>query len=115
MTCDSKGVATRMSFSTNRAGVNINWKTSKRLTTGSLIAVTSAKDMFQQEQHIIPGVVAARPLSLVGATVPEIDIFFPYHPIFDPLIEYVIVEDTTGFFEAQRHNLLALQKMTQEE
>ena len=107
-----KGLAVRMSFSTSRSHVNIAWKASKRLTTGSLIAVTPSEDMFQT--FIMPGVVAARPLALVDKAVPEIEIFLAYDTVIDPSIEYVIVEETNGFFEAQRYNLVALQKMTDE-
>ena len=112
MLSTSKGLATRLSFSMARSRVRINWKTSKRLTSGSLIAVTPANDMFST--RTIPGIVAARPLSLVDQKTPHIDIFFPYDAVVDPSIEYVILEDTTGFFEAQRYNLVALQKMTRE-
>lgn len=107
------GLAVRMSFSTDRSRVHINWKTSKRLSTGSLIAITPAKDMFRS--HIIAAVVAARPLSLIDEKIPQFDVFICYDAVFDPLVEYVIVEETSAFFEAQRHNLLALQRMTQEE
>jgi helicase required for RNAi-mediated heterochromatin assembly 1 len=46
----------------------------------------------------------------------KIDIFFPRpeETIFDPAVEYVILEETSSFFEAQRHNMLALQRMTKE-
>jgi helicase required for RNAi-mediated heterochromatin assembly 1 len=47
---------------------------------------------------------------------PKIDIFFPRpeETIFDPAVDYIILEETSSFFEAQRHNMLALQRMTKE-
>lgn len=103
-----------MCFSTFRAGVKIDWNTSKRLKAGSLIALSPASDKFKK--FIVIAVVAARPVFLLTQGIPMIDIFFPRaeETIFDPVEEYVMIEETSSFFEAQRHNMLALQRMSKE-
>lgn len=104
-----------MSFSTDRSQVNINWRSSQRLLAGSLIVIIPSNDSSRTlSEKIVPGVIAARPFLLLERQPPEIDILFPYDAVIDPLKEYTIIEETNGFFEAQRHNLLALQKMAQE-
>lgn len=61
-------------------------------------------------------VVAARPLAGLQQNPPEIDLFFarPEEMELDPALEFVMVEERTGFYEADRHTLLALQKMMSE-
>ena len=115
MTLSRKGLGIRMCFSTFRAGVKIDWLTSKRLKAGSLIALSPVRDRFQESITI--GIVAARPLFLLHGSIPQIDVFFPRaeDTIVDPAEEYVILEETSSFFEAQRHNMLAMQRMVQEE
>ncbi|KAK6001314.1 hypothetical protein QM012_002645 [Aureobasidium pullulans] len=109
-----RGLAVRMCFSTFRAGVKIDWQTSKRLKTGSLLALSPTSDKFQKQ--IIIAVVGARTMELLNESPPKLDIFFPRpeDTIFDAAKEYIILEETTSFFEAQRHNMLALQRMTKE-
>ncbi|KAG9651844.1 P-loop containing nucleoside triphosphate hydrolase protein, partial [Aureobasidium melanogenum] len=109
-----RGLSIRMCFSTFRAGVKIDWNTSKRLKAGSLLAISPTSDKFQKQITI--AVVGARPMNLLNESPPKIDVIFP-HPddtILDPAEEYVILEETSSFFEAQRHNMLALQRMTKE-
>lgn len=52
-----------MCFSTFRAGVKIDWNTSKRLKAGSIIALSPMSDKFQK--HITIAVVGARPMELL--------------------------------------------------
>ncbi|TIA08384.1 P-loop containing nucleoside triphosphate hydrolase protein [Aureobasidium pullulans] len=110
-----RGLGVRMCFSTFRAGVKIDWITSKRLTTGSLVALSPASDKFQRK--IIIAVVGARTQELLNQTPPKVELFFPRpeETIFDPGEEYVFLEETSSFFEAMRHNMLSLQRMTREE
>ncbi|KAG9835485.1 P-loop containing nucleoside triphosphate hydrolase protein, partial [Aureobasidium melanogenum] len=109
-----RGLSVRMCFSTFRAGVKIDWQTSKRLKAGSLLALSPTSDKFQKQ--IIIAVVGARTMERLNESPPKVDIFFPRpeDTIFDPAEEYIILEETTSFFEAQRHNMLALQRMTKE-
>ncbi|KAI5208174.1 P-loop containing nucleoside triphosphate hydrolase protein [Aureobasidium subglaciale] len=115
VTFSSMGLGIRMCFSTFRAGVKIDWTTSKRLTSGSIIALSPSSDKFQKK--IIIALVGARPMELLNESPPKIDIFFPRpeETIFDPAEEYVFIEETSSYFEAQRHNMLALQRMTKEQ
>ncbi|KAG9569747.1 P-loop containing nucleoside triphosphate hydrolase protein, partial [Aureobasidium melanogenum] len=109
-----RGLSVRMCFSTFRAGVKIDWNTSKRLKAGSLLAISPTSDKFQKQITI--AVVGARPMDLLNESPPKIDVIFP-HPkdtILDPAEEFVILEEISSFFEAQRHNMLALQRMTKE-
>lgn len=92
----------------------ILWEQSKRLIAGSLVVLTPAKDKFQSTA--IVATVAARPLEYLKLNPPEIDIFFARSEDFevDPSIEWLMVEDKGGLYEANRHTLLALQRMMRE-
>jgi helicase required for RNAi-mediated heterochromatin assembly 1 len=70
--------------------------------------------MFQSKA--IVATVAARPLEGLQQNPPEIDLFIARAEEIeiDPAQEFVMVEERTGFFEADRHTLLALQKMMRE-
>jgi helicase required for RNAi-mediated heterochromatin assembly 1 len=52
-----------MCFSTSRAGVKIDWNTSKRLKPGSIIALSPTSDKFQKSVTI--AIVGARPMELL--------------------------------------------------
>lgn len=104
----------RIVFSLSKVGKNIRWEQSKRLLTGSIVALTPSSDMFQSK--CIIAVVAARPLEGLRQNPSEIDLFFanPEQIEIDPVIEYTMVEERSSFFEADRHTMKALQKMTSE-
>ena len=108
------GVAARIKFSTARAGKKIPWRFSKRLLAGTLVALTPAKDNFQSK--CIVATVAARPFAGVEDTPCQIDIYFsnPEEIEIDPQKEFTMVEAKTGYFEAARHTLRALQKLSSE-
>ncbi|KAK8207915.1 hypothetical protein M8818_004168 [Zalaria obscura] len=114
-TFSTQGVATRIVFSTARAGKQIPWQQSKRLMPGSLVALTYRHDMFKIAMFL--ATVAARPLSGLEKNPPEIDLFVshPYQVMIDPMAELVMVEDRSSYYEAHRHTLKALQKMTREQ
>ena len=61
-------------------------------------------------------VVAARPLEGVTKTPPEVDLFFAHleDMDFDPLKEWVMVESRSGYYEAHRHTMIALKKLSRE-
>lgn len=61
-------------------------------------------------------VVAARPLEGVKQQPPEIDLFFARaeDADFDSQQEWIIVEAKSGYYEANRHTMTALQKMAKE-
>lgn len=84
------------------------------MITGGLVVLTPKDDMFHSRAII--AVVAARPLSALEQNPPEIDLFIPRseEQEIDPAVEWVMVEDRGGLFEAHRHTLLALQRMMRE-
>ena len=90
------------------------WEQSKRLITGSLVALTPVNDMFKSICRI--AIVAARPLDAVRQNPPEIDIYFggPDEIEIDPQQEWVMAEARNGYYEASRHTLRSLQKMALE-
>lgn len=114
MTFARRGLAFRIQFSTNRAGRNIAWEYSKRLVSGSVVALSPADDAFRIKCVI--AVVAARPLDGVKLLPPEVDIFFadPSDADFDPQLEWIMVEAKQGYYEASRHVMAALQKLSHE-
>lgn len=79
-----------------------------------MVALTTTKDMFKTICRI--AVVAARPLAGVLMNPPEIDIFFasPGEIEMDPQQEWVMVECRDSYFEAYRHTLRSLQRMSTE-
>lgn len=112
--CSTRGIALRVTFSTFRAQKKILWEQSKRLMAGSLVVLTPATDMFKSKA--IVATVAARQLATLNQDLPEIDLFIA-HPEdleIDPATKFVMVEERSAYFEADRHTLLALQKMATE-
>ena len=108
------GIAARIKFSTIRAGKAIPWRYTKRLTSGSIVALTPVKDKFVTK--CIVAIVAARPLAGVEATPPGIDIYFttPEEIEIDPQQEWTMVEAKQGYYEASRHTMKGLQKLSHE-
>lgn len=93
------------------------WDTldSGRLTSGTLVALSPAKDKFSTV--CLVAVVAARPLA--GGLLPDegedapprVDIYWADHDSapLDPAQEMVMIEAKTGFFETVRHSMRGLQ------
>lgn len=90
------------------------WEQSKRLIIGSLVVLTPVNDMFKHKAVV--AIVAARLLSALEQDPPELDLFIARAEELeiDPAVEWVMVEDRRGLYEAHRHTLLALQKMMRE-
>ncbi|UPX10609.1 RNA helicase [Ascochyta rabiei] len=108
-----RGLATRVALSMSRVKKFIRWEQSKRLITGTLVALSPFGDAFQNT--CILATVAARPMSALQSNPPEIDLFFPhYHQQIDPMQKWIMVECRGSFFEASRHTLMALQHMMRE-
>lgn len=65
---------------------------------------------------LIVATVAARPLAGLEQQPPEIDLFFarPEDIELDSQCEWFMIEERSGYFEAERHTLLALQSMSHE-
>ncbi|KAF2867362.1 P-loop containing nucleoside triphosphate hydrolase protein [Massariosphaeria phaeospora] len=109
-----RGIATRVAFSLGRVKKYVRWQQSKRLITGTLVALSPADDAFRTK--CVLAVVAARPLAALEQNPPEIDLFFARAEDFeiDPMKKWIMVESRSSFFEASRHTLLALQHMMRE-
>lgn len=112
--CSTQGIALRVTFSTFRAQKKILWEQSKRLISGSLVVLTPAADMFKSKA--IVATVAARQLAIVKQDPPEIDLFIARAEDLeiDPAMKFVMVEERSAYFEANRHTLLALKKMAEQ-
>lgn len=103
----------RISISTRRAAAKINWKHSKRLQPGKLVALST--DFFQRDCRV--GVVAQRPVENgLDQNPPTIDIFWGKinEAVIDPDQELVMVESRNGYYEAVRHALKGLQHASTE-
>ncbi|KAJ9603966.1 hypothetical protein H2200_011488 [Cladophialophora chaetospira] len=111
-----RGLAARIKFSTNRAGKQIKWQNSKRLVSGSIVALIPAKSKVIDFNELVVAVVAARPLAGVLCEPPEIDLYFGRSEDIqlDTQKEWIMIEAKQGYFEAYRHTLRALQKLSQE-
>ncbi|APA11365.1 hypothetical protein sscle_07g061350 [Sclerotinia sclerotiorum 1980 UF-70] len=110
------GPAFRIEFSSDRAGKRIRWEQSSRLTQGSLVCLSPTSDMFRTVCKV--GTVAARPIEGgLDRDPPQVDLFFGDDEdiILNPVDSYVMIQARVGFFEAYRHVLVALQKLTTEE
>lgn len=107
-------MAFRVSFSTRRAGQQILWRYSSRLIAGKVVALSSASDKFATQCVI--AVVAARPMEGVIKSPPEVDLFFAQTEDIDPdpLKEWLMIEARSGYYEAHRHTMTALQKLSRE-
>lgn len=107
-------MSTRITFSVARTGKKILWEQSKRLITGGLVVLTPKEDVFNTKA--IVATVAARPLSALQQNPPEIDLFIARADELeiDPAQEYIMIEERGGLYEANRHTLLALQRMMRE-
>lgn len=103
-----------MQFSTERAGKKIVWDYSKRLTSGTIVALSPANDVFNTK--CVVAVVAARPLESLKIHPPEVDLFFACaeDAEFDYQQEWIMVESRSGYYEASRHTMAALQKLSSE-
>lgn len=84
------------------------------MKSGSLVALSPAKDCFKTQ--CVVAVIAARPLENVKKLPPEVDIFFaqPEEAEFDPHKEWIMIEARHGYYEASRHTMTALQKLSRE-
>ncbi|KAH7029475.1 P-loop containing nucleoside triphosphate hydrolase protein [Microdochium trichocladiopsis] len=106
------GPVCRVQFSTERAGKKIDWQHSTRLRTGSLVALSTARDGFRT--LCMPAVIADHYYEDgLNQNPPTIQFFWGdiKDAILDPLEELVMIESRHGFFEATRHAMVGLQHM----
>ncbi|KAF7560451.1 hypothetical protein G7046_g3695 [Stylonectria norvegica] len=111
------GAACRISFSTERTRSKVNWRQSKRLTAGTLVALSG--DNFQTQcfvavvgaRYIIGGLEPDFRIREDPATLPRIEIFWANYndATLDPTTELVMLEASVGYYEQVRHAMLGLQ------
>lgn len=108
----NRGVGVKIIFSLNRVGKNIVWRQSKRLITGSLVVLVP----MDNAKDIKVATVAARSIEGLERNPPELYLYFAKAKDIeiDSKREFIMLEERTGYFEAERHTLLALQKMARE-
>lgn len=84
------------------------------MTSGTVVALSPSNDCFQKECVI--AVIAARPLEGVKLQPPEVDIYFTRaeDACFDPQQEWIMVESREGYYEAVKHTMTGLQKLSKE-
>lgn len=116
MTFSNRGLGFKVSFSLSRIGRKIRWEQTKRLITGSLVALIPYDGSNYDVDNLKVCVVAARPLLELEKNPPQIDLFFarPEEVEIDRQKKWLMLEERSGFFEAERHTLVALQKMMHE-
>lgn len=105
------GPICRVAFSTENSAFRIKWQQSRRLTPGTLVAISTAADQFRNVCMI--ATVAQRPyMDGLDQRPPLVDIVWadPSQAVVDPELELIMVESRTGYFEAVRHTLVGLQK-----
>lgn len=100
----NQGPLCRISFSTERAGKRIQWSNTRRLTPGTIVAVSA--DMFQTQCK-----VASIVEKINDGPIPTIHLLWAdtNDAVFDPMEELVMIESRHGFYEAVRHSLVGLQ------
>ncbi|KAI1750478.1 P-loop containing nucleoside triphosphate hydrolase protein [Xylaria castorea] len=104
------GPMCRIQFSTQRAEKKIRWTQTRRLTTGSLVAISTAADGFRT--ICMPAIVADHPIrDGLDRNPPTIQIFWSNtdDAVLDPTIELVMLESRSGYFEAVRYCMVGLQ------
>lgn len=117
MTLCRRGLMVKIEFSTKRSEKQICWDQSKRLKSGTIVALSPKKDNFSTICKV--AVVTSRVISelqVVAPNKPCIHIEFgeAYEIEFDPQEEWIMVESTSGYWEAYRHTLAAMQKLQSE-
>ncbi|KAK8073961.1 hypothetical protein PG994_004860, partial [Apiospora phragmitis] len=100
----NQGPLCRITFSTERAGKKIRWTNTRRLTPGTVVALSA--DDFESQCKVASIVEKFIDGSSVTIHIlwAEVD-----DAVFDPMEELIMVESRHGFYEAIRHSLVGLQ------
>ncbi|KAI1073538.1 P-loop containing nucleoside triphosphate hydrolase protein [Whalleya microplaca] len=104
------GPMCRIQFSTERSGKKIRWAQTRRLATGSLVALSTAKDCFKT--ICLPAIIADHQIrDGLEKNPPTIHIQWASQDdaVMDPSTELIMVEARTSYFEAMRHTMVGLQ------
>jgi helicase required for RNAi-mediated heterochromatin assembly 1 len=104
------GPLVRIRFSTERAGKKIRWTHSSRLKSGTIVALTPARDRFRTT--CMPAIVLERAVNGgLDRNPPEIQLQWTQlnKALFDPNEELLMVEARSSLYESVRHCLVGLQ------
>ncbi|KAI1800239.1 P-loop containing nucleoside triphosphate hydrolase protein [Daldinia bambusicola] len=104
------GPMCQVQFSTERSGKKIRWTQTRRLTVGTLVVISTAKDRFKT--ICMPAVISEHRIR-DGLDQNPPTIYFQWanisDAIMDPNQELVMIETRLGYFEAVRHSMVGLQ------
>ncbi|XDG08156.1 hypothetical protein ABKA04_007771 [Annulohypoxylon sp. FPYF3050] len=110
------GPMCQVQFSTERSGKKIRWAHTRRLTVGTLVAISTAKDGFKT--ICMPAVISDHRIR-DGLDQNPPTIHFQWtnlgDAIMDPNQELVMIETRFGYFEAVRHSMVGLQHVANTE
>ncbi|KAI1100025.1 hypothetical protein F4804DRAFT_345048 [Jackrogersella minutella] len=110
------GPMCQVQFSTARSGKKIRWTQTHRLTVGTLVAVSTARDGFKT--ICMPAIISDHRVRDGLDQSPPI-IHFQWanlnDAVMDPNEELVMVETKYGYFEAVRHTMVGLQHVANTE
>ncbi|RFU76412.1 hypothetical protein TARUN_5854 [Trichoderma arundinaceum] len=110
------GACCRVTFSTERSPVPIDWRVSNRLTPGTLVALSPSSDCFRR--ICIVATVAtrsfngrAKPTEDNPESPPQIELFWanPDEAVIDVAADLVMLEANIGYFESVRYTMVGLQ------
>ncbi|KAK8239489.1 P-loop containing nucleoside triphosphate hydrolase protein [Phyllosticta capitalensis] len=110
----NRGIAVQVEFSLKRVGKQVRWAQSKRLLTGSLVALTTEDDCFRTMCTM--ATIASRTTLDLDQNPPRIELFFARAEELeiDPSMTFLMVEERSSFLEASRYTLRSLQKLMRE-
>ncbi|KAI1453240.1 P-loop containing nucleoside triphosphate hydrolase protein [Annulohypoxylon moriforme] len=110
------GPMCQVQFSTERSGKKIRWTQTRRLTVGTLVAVSTASDRFKT--ICMPAVISDHRIR-DGLDQNPPTIHFQWtnfdDALMDPNEELVMIETRFGYFEAVRHSMVGLQHVANTE
>ncbi|KAI8956483.1 P-loop containing nucleoside triphosphate hydrolase protein [Daldinia sp. FL1419] len=104
------GPMCQVQFSTKRAGRKIRWGQTRRLTVGTLVALSTAEDRFRT--ICMPAIISEHRIR-DGLDQNPPTIYFQWanmsDAVMDPNQELIMIETRLGYFEAIRHSMVGLQ------
>ncbi|KAI0105353.1 P-loop containing nucleoside triphosphate hydrolase protein [Hypoxylon sp. NC0597] len=110
------GPMCQVQFSTERSGKKIRWIQTRRLTVGTLVAISTASDCFKT--ICMPAIISEHRIR-DGLDQNPPTIHFQWanldDAIMDPNQELVMIETRSGYFEAVRHSMVGLQHVADTE
>ncbi|KAI1778728.1 P-loop containing nucleoside triphosphate hydrolase protein [Hypoxylon cercidicola] len=110
------GPMCQVQFSTKRSGKKIRWTQTRRLTVGSLVALSTAADCFKT--ICMPAIISDHSIrDGLDQNPPTIHFQWANNndAVMDPNQELVMIESRFGYFEAVRHSMVGIQHVADTE